>query len=288
MKTSTLQDYQERIVRTALYIQEHLDDELPLEQVAAVAALSQFHFHRIFRAFVGEGLKQHVRRLRLERAARNLRRSDEPVIQIAFQAGFETHESFTRAFNDMFGCSPSVYRSRKCAPEPETSAGAAVRPPDPSDLPAVEIKELPPKRLVYLRHVGPYNEVGAPWGRLMMWAGMRGLLGPGAEMLGLSHDDPDVTPLDKIRYDAAVVVNRPVQPEGEIGVMELPGGKYAVVTHRGPYERLTETYRRIYGAWLPQSGYEVRDTPGFEQYLNSPQNTKPEELLTLIHVPLAG
>lgn len=293
MKPSTEQDYQERIVRTLVYIEEHLDEELPLEQVASVAAFSRFHFHRIFRALVGEGLKQHVRRLRLERAARNLRRVDEPVTQIALEAGFETHESFTRAFNDMFGCSPSNYRSiHKGAPETDSDAGAtagsAYCPPDFGDLPPVEIRELAPKRLVFLRHVGPYNEVGATWGRLMMWAGMRGLLGPGTEHLGLSHDDPDVTPSGKIRYDAAVTVNRPVQPEGEFGVMELPGGKYAVVAHKGPYENLSETYRRIYGGWLPKSGYELRDTPGFEQYLNSPQNTKPEDLMTLIHVPLAG
>ena len=291
MKASTEQDYQERIVRTLVYIQQHLDDDLPLDQVASVAAFSQFHFHRIFRAFAGEGLKQYVRRLRLERAARNLRRAGDPVTDIAFQAGFETHESFTRAFNDMFGCSPSIYRSRKSAPELDAAdggAGANLRPPDFGDIPSVEIKELAPKRLVFLRHVGPYNEVGATWGRLMMWAGMRGLLGPGTEMLGLSHDDPDITPSGKIRYDAAVVVTRPVQPEGEFGVMDLPGGKYAVITHKGPYEKLSETYRRFYGGWLPQSGCELRDTPGFEQYLNSPQNTRPEELLTLIHVPLAG
>ena len=290
MKPSTEQDYQERVIRTLVYIQEHLNEDLPLEEVASVAAFSRFHFHRIFRAFVGEGLKQYVRRLRLERAARNLRVADEPVTQIAFEAGFETHESFTRAFSDMFGCSPSVYRStRKFAPEPESTgaAGTDLRPPECGDLP-VEIKELPARRLVFLRHVGPYNEVGATWARLMMWAGMRGLLGAGTEMLGMSHDDPDVTPSGKIRYDAAVVVNRPVQPEGDFGVMDLPGGKYAVVNHKGPYENLSGTYRRIYGGWLPTSGYELRDTPGFEQYLNSPQNTRPEDLITLIHVPLVG
>ena len=64
----------------------------------------------------------------------------------------------------------------------------------------------------------------------------RGLLGPGMKMFGIVHDDPDVTPEDKIRYDAAVAVSRPVSPEGEFGVMELAGGRYAVATHRGPYE----------------------------------------------------
>jgi len=273
MKPSTEHDYHERIVRTLVYIQQHLDDDLTLESLAAVAAFSNFHFHRIFRALTGEAPHEHVRRLRLERAARNLKQSAEPVIETAFAAGFETHESFTRSFRDMFGTSPSAYRG--------AHTGDA-------DIPPVEVtvKELPPMRIVFLRHVGPYSAVGATWGRLMAWAGMRGLLGPGMKLIGIVHDDPDVTPPDKVRYDAAVTVNRPIQPEGEFGVMELAGGAYAVITHKGPYEELGKTYQQIYGGWLPTSGRQLRDVPAFEQYLNSPQNTKPEDLLTLIHVPV--
>jgi AraC family transcriptional regulator len=271
MKPSTEQDYRERIVRTLVYIQEHLDDELDLEQLAAVAAFSSFHFHRVFRGIVGESVKEHVRRLRLERAARNLKRLDEPITQIALEAGFETHESFTRAFADMFGVPPSAYR---------------IHPPENGDAPPVEIKELPPLRLVFLRRVGPYNQVGSAWGRLMSWAGMRGLLGPNMKLIGIVHDDPDVTPPDKVRYDAAGTVDRPVQPEGEFGVLEFPAGTYAVVTHKGPYDGLAKVYQRIYGGWLPKSGYQLRDVPAFEQYLNSPMNAKPEDLLTLIHLPV--
>ena len=291
MKASTGQDYRERIVRTLVYIQQHLDEALELEQVARVAAFSSFHFHRIFRGLVGETLKEHVRRLRLERAARNLKQLDSPIIEIALQAGFETHESFTRAFGDMFGISPSAYRTAH-QPAPESASGthlddvSGYHPPEYAGLPPVEVKELPPMRLVFLRHVGPYTQVGATWGRLMTWAGMRGLLGPGMKLLGMVHDDPDVTPPDKVRYDAAVTVNRPVRPEGEFGVMEFPGGSFAVVTHKGPYETLGKAYQRVYGGWLPQSGYTLRDVPAFEQYLNSPRDTKPDDLLTLIHLPL--
>jgi len=172
MKPSTDQDYRERIVRTLVYIQEHLDDALALEQVAAVAAFSSFHFHRIFRGLVGETLKEYVRRLRLERAARNLKQSGEPITEIALQAGFEAHESFTRAFGEMYGVSPSAYRTAY-KPAPESVSGthlddiSGYHLPDYGDLPAVEVKELPPMRLVFLRHVGPYTQVGATWGRLM-------------------------------------------------------------------------------------------------------------------------
>jgi len=274
MKTSTERDYQERILRTLIYIQQHLDDDLELETLSRVAAFSGFHFHRIFRALTGEPVQEYVRRLRLERAARNLKQTGERITQIAFEAGYETHESFTRAFGDMFQSSPSEYRA------------LGNKPPANDDLPPVEVKELAPMRVVFLRHVGPYSQVGATWGRLMAWAGMRGLLGPGMMMIGIVHDDPDVTAADKIRYDAAVTVRRAVQPEGEFGVMELAGGRYAVIRHQGPYEELGKTYQKIYGGWLPNSGYHPRDVPAFEQYLNSPMNTKPEELVTLIHVPV--
>jgi len=292
MKATTQEDYCQRIVRTLVFLQEHLDDDLEPEQAAGVAAFSQFHFARVFRGLVGETLHEYVRRLRLERAARNLKQRDEPITQVALEAGFETHESFTRAFGAMFGVPPSAYRAAH-KPAPDVASGthlddvSGYHPPDYGEVPQPEIEELAPVRLAFLRHVGPYNEVGATWGRLMGWAGMRGLLGPGAKMFGIVHDDPDVTPQDRIRYDAAVSVTRPVAPEGEFGVMNLPGGRYAVFTHRGPYEDLGKFYQRIYGAWLPKSGCELGDSPAFEQYLNSPQTTRPEDLLTLIHVPLA-
>ena len=291
MKSSTEQDYRKRIVRTLVYIQEHLDDSLELDEVAGVAAFSRFHFHRVFRGLVGETMREHVRRLRLERAARNLKHFDESVTEIALAAGFETHESFTRAFGAMFGIPPSEYRTSH-RPEPESESGthlgdvSGYHAPDYGDVPPVEVKELAPMKLLFLRHVGPYSQVGATWGRLMMWAGMRGLLGPGMKMIGLVHDDPDVTPQDKVRYDAAVVVTRPVQPEGDFGLMDLPGGAYATFVHKGPYETLEKSYQRIYGAWLPQSGRTLRDSPPFEQYVNSPQNTKPEELVTVLHIPV--
>lgn len=291
MKPSTERDYYQRIVRTLIYIQQHLDDELELENLASVAAFSRFHFHRVFRALIGESLKEHIRRLRLERAARKLKQQATPITEIAFEAGFETHESFTRAFGAMFGVSPSDYRTaHKSAPESASGTHlddlSGYHPPDYGEPLPVEVKELPSMKVVFLRHVGPYSQVGATWGRLMSWAGMRGLLGPQTRMIGIVHDDPDITPADKVRYDAAVVANRPVQPEGEFGITELPGGRYAVFTHRGPYDTLGRTYQRLFGGWLPNSGYELRDAEAFEEYLNSPMNTKPDDLLTRIHVPL--
>ena len=150
----------------------------------------------------------------------------------------------------------------------------------------VTIKNLPPLRVAFMRHIGPYNEVGETWERFTMLLGKEGLLGAGSQFIGISHDDPAVTPPDKTRYDACVTVDENFRASGEIGVQVIPGGDYAVLTHIGPYEKLGESYAKLLGQWLPRSGRRLRATPCLEIYFNSPENTEPEDLVTDIHAPL--
>src|SRR5437773_11110991 len=117
MRSQTEQAYKERLLRVLVYIQQHLDETIALDDLARVAHFSPYHFHRLFRGMVGESVMEHVRRLRLERAAHRLKFTDEPVTRIAFQAGYETHEAFSRAFRGMFDQSPSQFRpSHKAIP----------------------------------------------------------------------------------------------------------------------------------------------------------------------------
>jgi AraC family transcriptional regulator len=77
-----------------------------------------------------------------------------------------------------------------------------------------------------------------------------------------------------------------VKPEGEVGYKVLDGGLYAIFRHTGPYAEFSRTYDQIYLNWLPESGYELRDAPPLEFYLNDPDRTKPENLKTDIYVPV--
>lgn len=295
MRQTTQGDHQERMLRVLVHIQRHLDDDLSLDELARVANFSPYHFHRVFRGMVGESVAEHVRRLRLERAAQRLKVGQEAVTNIAFDAGYQTHESFTRAFRAMFGRTPSEFRTEH-RPVPLPTAPSAVHfAPDGevtefeacqaggAEMDA-EIKTLEPKRVAFMRHVGPYHEVGQVWGRLCQWAGPRGLMGPHMQMLGLCHDDPEVTPLDKIRYDACITAGDGLEAEGDVGVQTIAGGEYAITVHQGPYEKLSETYAALCGQWLPAQGREPDSAPSIEIYQNNPQTTPPKDLRTQVCV----
>jgi AraC family transcriptional regulator len=296
VKSHTEQTYKERVLRVLVYIQRHLDETIELEDLARVAHFSPYHFHRLFRGMVGESVMEHVRRLRLERAAHRLKFSDEPVTRIAFEAGYEAHEAFTRAFRAMFDESPSGFREahkalpfRSAPSDVHFTPGGAVtdfRAPQGGESMDVHIERVAPMHVAFTRHVGPYREAGAAWAKLMSWAGRRGLLRGRPTLLGVVHDDPEVTPADKVRYDACLVVDAAVRAEGEFAAQEIGGGEWAVTTHRGPHEELPRTYARLLGQWLPATGREPRSGPPFEVYRNSPADTAPADLVTDIHLPL--
>ncbi len=293
----TKKEHNERILRALVHIQENLDGELSLEVLAGVAGYSPYHFHRVFRGMVGESLSEHVRRLRLERAALRLRRGEQPVTEVALDAGYETHESFTRAFRARFGRAPSDWRKeRPEAPPPEAPSGvhwredgapSSLQDQPPADPPgAVRIEARDPIHVAFLRHTGPYDQVGRTWSRLFQWAAIKGLLMRKTEVIGVAHDDPDVTPPDKVRYDACLRVGRPLEPEGHVGFQTIPAAEYAILSHRGPYDTLGEAYVWFCGRWIPESGREMADRPCLEFYLNSPLDTAPESLRTDIYLPL--
>jgi AraC family transcriptional regulator len=231
---------------------------------------------------VGEPLMEYVRRLRLERAAQQLRSGRRSVTQIGIDAGYGAPAAFTRAFQAAFGSTPSAYR-RQAGQE----SGRAPRVSLDS-LPDLEVRvtALTPTRVAFLRYVGPFDGVGAAWQRLVMWAGPRGVFGPATRFIGVWLDDPEVTPPERLRGDVCVTVPDRVQAEGPVGVRELPGGDHAVTVHRGPYSGIGDTYARLCGQWAPSAGRELCPLPAFEVYLNNPQTTAPADLLTELCLPL--
>lgn len=298
MRQPTKQSYQQRLVRVLNYIQDNLDADLSLEQLAAEACFSNFHFHRVFSAMLGESVKELVRRLRLERAALQLQAGDDSVLDIAQRAGFESDTAFARAFKARAGVTPTVFRrspklSLVCAPSGVRYNPAeritAFAPLEHREINMnVTIKQIDDMRVAYVRHTGPYSECAPAWDTLCTTLAPEGLLGGDAKVLGLGHDDPDTTEPEKIRYDACVTVPEDFTGLGEVSVQTISGGRYGVTTHFGSYDNLIDTYRTLFGQWLVQSEFELADKPCFEVYLNDPESTEPEDLITDIYLPLQG
>ncbi|MCP4633439.1 MAG: helix-turn-helix domain-containing protein, partial [candidate division Zixibacteria bacterium] len=255
------------------------------------ACFSPYHFHRIFSGMVGETVKEYIRRLRLERAAVDLKYTSIPVTQIAFDSGYETHESFTRAFRNMFDMSPKQYRDyfSNGSVSFETAVSskfvATLNPPTGENMEA-RIEKFEPVTVAFVRHVGPYNECHAAWQKLCSNPDVLKMISKDSPTIGICYDDPDVTESGKIRYDACVKVGDDFNPGNGVEKQQVEGGDYAVLTHKGSYDGLHASYKWLYGEWLPGSGREAKSAPSLELYRNNPQTTSPEELITDICVPL--
>lgn len=308
MKPTTQASY-EAVVRAAVErIVRHLDEPLDLEQLARGAALSPFHFHRIFKGMVGETALELHRRLRLERAALRLSSGDASVTSVAFDAGYDTHEAFTRAFKASYGMSPSSYREPRPGPVSDCLPPRQIELTAPSGLHVlreggfgtfvpvthrgpvmqVEVRRREAQRLATVRHVGPYPSIGQAFARLGALAGPAGLFAqPNVEMIALYHDDPDTVAAAELRSDAGITVPPGVALPAGLVEAWIPAGRYACATHVGPYSLLGDVWSRLMGEWLPKSGQRLGEGTGFEIYRNDPMTVPPNELRTEIYLPLA-
>ena len=279
-----MNNYQERILKVLIYIQNHLDEELSLEKLASLAHFSEFHFHRIFTANTGESIKSYVRRLRLERATSDLIFTDLPIIQIAERAGYDTQQSFHRAFKEFFHETPKNFRDKKLKIIADISKEKKSQP----ETRPVKIKIMQPIQVAFVRHVGPYNDLSSVWLGLINEIGMAHFLSEKTLKISIPYDSIETTPEDKLRYDACVTINDlPIfKPKGAIGMQTLHGGKYAVITHHGSLETIDKTYEYLFGVWLAQSNYEPADYPNFMLHHKIPFQTPTEELMTEIYLPI--
>ena len=294
MRSTTAQAYHRRLRKALDHVVRHLDRPCTIEELAAEAAFSRFHFQRMFRALTGESVSELVRRLRLERAAYRLRHDSVSVMEAALDAGYDSAEAFSRAFRRGCGASPRQY-CKTWPPPVFVGPSASVRyypgeervefdPPTGEVIMDVRIETFDAIRVARVRHVGPYNEVGPCFMRLFEWAGAVGAR-PG-RCFSISYDSPEVVAPESLRSDACLELHTDTSPPPGISLDSVGEGRYAVHTHRGPYDGIVAVYQRLFSSWLPGSGEEVDDRPCMEMYLNSPLDTAPSDLLTELCLPL--
>jgi len=282
----TSEKYEQALLSTLIHIETHLEDDLGLDMLAERAGFSAYHFHRIFREIIGEPVKEYIRRLRIERGAYRLKISEETILQIALDAGFKTHESFTRAFERRFGITPSEFRTnflrvsreRKLQVEPQYLADYKLMDrsgllPNLSTAAHVRLEHVRPIIVAFVRHVGPYDrllEKGSPmsglWEELFQWGNTHRLINADSLLIGIPQDDPSVTPPEKQRFDVCVQIPEFRSPSGHIGCQTICAGLYGAGRHYGAFDHLAETYIHIYDSLITAGQYRLQQQTPFEVY----------------------
>jgi AraC family transcriptional regulator len=295
-----------RILPLLDFVRRHLDGDLSLVALGERVRGSRYELHRAFRRVVGETPKQYALRLRLDRAAADLLRTTDGVLEIALGAGFDSHEVFTRAFRRHFGITPSAYRTKGALHGPAALARHAdlVRsvspciglygidadsdsdshPGKPMTAPTITVRTLAPQPVLVTRRKISESEIAKTLGEIL----------PAI----FAYAQKSATPVAGQPFTRYVQLGRgmmtiegglPVtgapKGDGAIEVSELVGGTVAVATHAGAYDKLAETHAAI-EKWIEGSKY-VAAGAAWEVYVTDPGETpNPSDWRTDVFYPV--
>ena len=291
---------QPALLNLSAYINQHLEDELSLASLAARMHLSPFHFHRKFRAYFGESLHQHIKRLRLERAACELIHHTKSVRAIALDSGYKTVSAFSHAFSSFAGKSPTSYRE-------EMLAGPLVRArgqieerlgkPLRESLEPSWIGELKDQTISFLRADGvgrgeqpavraaidalaaTIDSAQAPAASAALPApsnaspGMPVAEAPGVaarpEFLAATTDLYGIAVQSRFRIDVGLDAEYvPPELRNAFGQETLPGGRYAMFDVQCQAGEMLDVGYAAYLYWLPQSSEQPRSAPHYVRFVN--------------------
>lgn len=274
-----------QILKTLVYIEDHLDEELTLEKLALKSRISPYYFHRLFRAYLGVTVADYIKQLRLQRAQEMLQYTDIPITDIAFNFGYESPAAFTKMFHQLIGKSPRKYRQimqpllqqiiKRTLPKTNTEL-------KPEYVHRIE------EAVLFVRRTGDYNETPKlAFDALLKLLEEKAISDHRLTYYSIALDNPHIVERSKCRFDAAVTLLPAFTPKGEMGQRTLPGGKFAVFTHKGPTSDLELVFSEIFRLWYPTSKDRLRDAPAFCEHTTMKNGIKTQETpTTKIYIPL--
>jgi AraC family transcriptional regulator len=247
------------------FIESHFGGEATLEDIARVAGVSRYHLTRAFGNATGHSVMRYLRARRLTEAARSLTQGAADILQVALASGYGSHEAFTRAFRDQFGCTPEQVRAQGHL----------------GNLPLVEAIKMDETLMTTLEP--PRFEDGRPL--LIVGLGERYTcesskaipsqwqrFGPhidnipgqvGKVAYGVCCNSDEAGNFD---YICGVEVSDFSDVPAEFARLRIAPQRYAVFRHRDHISSIRRTVNTIWSKWLPESGHEVADAPDFERY----------------------
>ena len=240
---------------------------------------------------MGETANEFLKRVRLERAASKLMLdADKNITEIALDCGFSSSQSFAKCFKAYYGITPSFHRSEfnwnkisKMMKSPENNdvhnhfrsqRNLSIKKiTGRKNRMSVKVKDLPSCRLAYLRCKAPFNEddINAAFFKLVNWAWPRKLLTKDTLFMGVHWNNPDLTPEEKMIYDACITVPKDIKADRFVNIQTLPEGKFAVARCEIEMGHTEEEWVSLLFNWLAPSNYMPDDRPGYEIYYNDPR-----------------
>lgn len=260
-----------RFRRVLDHIDNHLDGDLSVERLSGVAAFSKYHFHRQFSGLFGVNVYRYVQLRRMRRASYQLAFRNDQIIDIALANGYETPESFSRAFKKESGQSPSGFRE-----QPQWDPWYAIYQSlkelriltmqNTYSIEDVKIVDFNDTRVAAFEHRGDPRGIGDSVRRFIDWRKQHHLPPSVSATFNILYDNPaEVAPQD-FRLDICAATAQAIEANAA-GIVEktIPAGRCAVLRVNGSEEMLEQAARYLYLEWLPQSGEELRDFPLFAQ-----------------------
>lgn len=273
--TDSQRAYALRIDEVINFVEANYAEPLALERMADVAQFSPFHFHRIFRAAVGEAPHAYLTRIRLEKAIGQMSYGPKrSLTEIAIESGFASGSHFSRSFKASYGFSPKGYsaerfgRESKIRQELLTNAGYDFSV-DVADGFRVKIADRPAIRIAYVRAIGGKN-IRAALERLQHWSRSRALEG---QLIGRSKDNAETTPKSRYRYDWCIQIPDDFKPDREVSYGRIAARKFVVLRCEGDIRKLFRAWSYLYRDWLPASGYQPADEAAMEVFLGELSTT---------------
>ena len=269
-------EYLGRINRVMDFIEDNLSENLSLDQLASVANFSKYHFHRVFYVETGETLFKFIQRLRVEKAALLLcSQKQKSITEIALDVGFSGSAAFAKAFRSVYGVSASAWRNgafrnfgktksnngKVKVPLSRYNDGQKGRKGMMIENLSTALTTIETMPMAYIRHTGRYQGdeelFTRLFARLYSWAGPRDLLEiPGRRDIVVYHDSPGLTEDAKLRISVGITVPPGTEVSGEIGGMDIPGGKYVVARFKPAPWEYESAWTWVFGEWMPASGWQ--------------------------------
>jgi AraC family transcriptional regulator len=296
----------EKIQPAMAYASSHLDEDVSLATLASQTGISPFHLQKLFTATASESPKQFTLRLRLARAAAMLLTGDDTVLDIALACGFQTHESFTRAFRKKFGMAPSAYRVRGFAENTDASQAKSHAAFASQIAPCLALHHLdregnggatamaysitktklaPQPVLVIRRRIKPADvakTLASALGQIFMHAQQKGFAIAGQPFTRYIEWGPGIWTIE-----AGLPIASPGASAGEIKADTLPGGPAATTIHMGSYDGLSAAHAALQ-QWVEEQKLTPAGAP-WEVYTIDPADyPDPKDWRTDLFWPLAG